>query len=267
VLPQTEDQKLNSTKPEAPHVYKRALVTLIDILGFSNLITTATAEEIYIALRQIDHITGPTLLWHSFAKQYNYVFSDLIVTAQFFRQRVKRAEVELSFFASAAKHLRLIGDQQFRLTCGGIFVRGGITLGDIYADRSTIFGPALVRAYQLESQVARWPIVIFDEQLITEFEERAKRFDDNDFLGLFNTFINRTENGIFFLDYLSVMAYEDTTTGDLDYKLDDHRSAIITAFEQHKNERYREKYHFLSTYHDRKCDQYSLPRLKIGVLR
>jgi hypothetical protein len=79
--------------------------------------------------------------------------------------------------------------------------------------------------------------------------------------------MNRTESGIYFLDYLAVMAYEDTTTGDLDYNLDNHRSAIITAFEHHKSERYREKYHFISAYHDRKCDQYSLSRLKIGVLR
>jgi hypothetical protein len=182
---------LNSTKPDAPHVYKRALVSLIDILGFTNIITTATAEDIYTILRQKVYIAKPVtrpmrLFSKLFAKQYNYVFSDLIVTAQFFRQQVKRDEIELAFFASAAKHLRLVGEQQFSLACDGIFVRGGVTLGDIYADRSTIFGPALIRAHQLESQIARWPIVIFDEQLITEFEERGKRFDDKDFLKLFN---------------------------------------------------------------------------------
>jgi hypothetical protein len=187
------------------------------------------------------------------------------VSAQFFRRRVKAAERDLAFFASAALHLRLVGGQQFHLACDQIFVRGGMTLGDIYADKDTIFGPALIRAYELESQLARWPIIIFDRSLIAEFNERRKR-DHNEYMDTFYSFITSTENGLYFLDYLGVMRYEDMTTGDLDYKLDDHRKALTNAFEETTNEVYREKYHFLAAYHDRKCDQYNYPALKIGRL-
>jgi hypothetical protein len=210
-------------------------------------------------------LAGPIPFWRSFAKQHNYVFSDLIVSAQFFRHRVKAAERELAFFASAALHLRLVGEQQFYLAYDQVFLRGGMTLGDIYADKSTIFGPGLIRAYELESQIARWPIIVFDSNLIAEFDERRKRFDD-DYINTFDSFISRTENGLYFLDYLGVMRYEDITTGDLGYKLDDHRRALIKAFCETTNEAHREKYHFLSAYHDRKCDQYNYPNLKIGIL-
>lgn len=254
---------MKSEIADPPRTYKQALVTLIDILGFKNLVASSTSDKVYDILRRKDRLPGPLSLWRSFAKQYNYVFSDLIVSAQFFgRSRVREDERELAFFAPIALHLRLVGNQQFSLACDRTFVRGGIVLGDIYADRTTIFGPALIRAYELESQIARWPIIIFDRYLVAEFNERWKQHDDP----LVKSFITRTENGIYFLDYIGVMQYEDVTTGDLDYKLDDHRKAIISAFEETTNETYREKYHFLAAYHDRKCDQYNYPGLKIGTL-
>jgi hypothetical protein len=56
----------------------------------------------------------------------------------------------------------------FQLVCvgGGPFlVRGGVTVGEICHDEFCIFGPALNRAYELESQIANVPRIIVDEPI------------------------------------------------------------------------------------------------------
>jgi hypothetical protein len=52
-----------------------------------------------------------------------------------------------------------------QLLCGfllqqGLYVRGAITVGGLFHEGSTILGPALVEAYQLEQQIARYPRII-----------------------------------------------------------------------------------------------------------
>ena len=43
-----------------------------------------------------------------------------------------------------------------------VFIRGGITIGKLYHDGNTVFGPGLNHAYQLESKIAMNPRVIID---------------------------------------------------------------------------------------------------------
>ena len=44
----------------------------------------------------------------------------------------------------------------------GYLFRGGITVGDIVHDDECVFGPGLVRAYELESKVAQYPRFVLD---------------------------------------------------------------------------------------------------------
>lgn len=44
----------------------------------------------------------------------------------------------------------------------GVFVRGGITIGQAFHVEARCFGPAVIRAYDLESTVAKYPRVIID---------------------------------------------------------------------------------------------------------
>jgi hypothetical protein len=46
------------------------------------------------------------------------------------------------------------------------FIRGGVTVGDIVHDEHVVFGPALNRAYYLESQVADKPRIVLDPECL-----------------------------------------------------------------------------------------------------
>jgi hypothetical protein len=47
----------------------------------------------------------------------------------------------------------------------GFLIRGGLTVGPIYHDNVSVFGPGLNRAYELESQIAQVPRIVVDDQI------------------------------------------------------------------------------------------------------
>ena len=51
----------------------------------------------------------------------------------------------------------------------GVLVRGGVALGKHYADESLVYSEALVRAFRLERDRARFPRVIVDDDLFDWF--------------------------------------------------------------------------------------------------
>lgn len=62
------------------------------------------------------------------------------------------------------KIMRMIASITGTLLCQSqILLRGGIAVGKLYHDRQIVFGPALVKAYQLENNIAVYPRVVIDE--------------------------------------------------------------------------------------------------------
>ncbi|WP_165614698.1 hypothetical protein [Sinorhizobium alkalisoli] len=41
-------------------------------------------------------------------------------------------------------------------------IRGGLTVGKVYSDRDVVFGPAMIRAYDIEHTMATNPIMMID---------------------------------------------------------------------------------------------------------
>jgi hypothetical protein len=243
-----------------PPQYRQALVSFVDILGFRDLVSSATVPQI------LDVLHGKeTLALHrggGFLSEpregTTFTFSDLIVNVTSLN--------ESNPLPGLFDELVTLGDRQFWLAVQGIFVRGGIVFGDIYINGQTIFGPALIKAYDLERVTAKWPILTFDPDLMQRIDIMAAQFiagrrekdgQTGEFLGKafslqLGSLIERTDEGVDFLDYLSCAAYIDSATGDMAYFLTDHRDSLLTA---HRKFRHW-KYSFLAEYHDSYCRKY-----------
>ena len=54
---------------------------------------------------------------------------------------------------------------QYNFILEDIFIRGAIAQSELYMDENTVIGPALVEAYNLESEFAVYPRIILSKDV------------------------------------------------------------------------------------------------------
>lgn len=148
-------------------IYEERVVAFVDILGFSSMVQKSEKDikktiEIRAALYEIEN-------YKKINKDNRYdemgsevtIFSDSIVISR--STEWKYGDV----FHTILDMLHL----QMELLSKGILLRGGITVGKLYHKNNIVFGPAMIKAYKMESQEAIYPRIIVDENLY----ERARK--------------------------------------------------------------------------------------------
>lgn len=130
--------------------YEQRAVLFLDVLGFKRLINERREDLIEDVLAIT---TGP------FQSNFEVTaFSDNMVVST-----VLRRGYELSELIGLASSLSLL------LLHKGVMSRGGIAVGEIKHSGNIVYGPALVKAYQLESQVANYPRIVIARDAVEKF--------------------------------------------------------------------------------------------------
>ena len=96
-----------------------------------------------------------------------------------------------------------VSEYQFNLALEGLFVRGGVSVGDFYINEDIVFGPALLDAHNVESNLACYPRIVLDDKTVSRLQKYINNYDiapqknkiliDNDgkwFLNYLNTILN-----------------------------------------------------------------------------
>jgi hypothetical protein len=121
--------------------YERRIVAFYDILGWKNKIEWAGQDA-----QRLKLLRGTVLSFASYSEIQQgsdirmTTFSDNVVVSGPVEERLVPGFL-----------LRLCY-MQFAAALYGMFVRGGITIGDIVHDDTVVFGPALNRAYDFGKQ-------------------------------------------------------------------------------------------------------------------
>ncbi len=93
---------------------------------------------------------------------------------------------------------------QAELVREGVLLRGALTIGDIFIKDAITFGPALIRAYELESTVAITPRVIIDPLVFILLEQypalRGNPIEDE--MQYLCRVLKKDRDGVWFIDYL-----------------------------------------------------------------
>ncbi len=137
---------------------------------------------------------------------------------------------------------------QAELARHGYFIRGAISVGDLYIDEDVVFGPALMEAYAAESKEAVFPRVI----LCKSAEET---FSEPDWVRAISLLVD-SDNRVFvdFLDATVMIAYPDDRPFT-EYS-EGHREAIIQKLAEFREAPYiRAKYEWAATYHNAFCEK------------
>ncbi|MBL0914988.1 MAG: hypothetical protein IBJ13_05575 [Sphingopyxis sp.] len=146
--------------------YETRLVAFFDILGWKNEIIAAGDDP-----RHIARLASAVRLFNANAATVGdagarlTTFSDNVVFSKPF------SEGDVKWL------LQSLAITQLGLALHGFWMRGAVTVGALHHDEHIVFGPALNRAYHLESKVARFPRILIDQ---TAFEVPT----DTDFISI-----------------------------------------------------------------------------------
>lgn len=139
--------------------YEERIIAFIDILGFKNFVNDESKCEDVGAILKIPYMLRQDEITKIF--KIKGVMMSSISDSLVFSIRLKErgAMNKINKLLSAFTHALLF---QYSL-----LLRGGITVGKIYHDNDIVFGPGLVKAYELECKMAIYPRIIMD---VLDFE-------------------------------------------------------------------------------------------------
>jgi hypothetical protein len=228
--------------------YRLELVTYLDILGFKAQIEQRTAGEISRILRRFKENARPD---PETEKTYGATyrnFSDLSVRAV-----PLYTEANLTYrIGPLYSELLSLVHIQCALLDEGILIRGGLTLGQVVKSWGLLYGPGLVRAYQLE-QKAVHPRILIDKVVFEELRARDSVIRRHD-VKTERKFISRmvrVQGAVTFVDYLRGIQDEfDEPEYYLQF-LAKHRDLVEKGLhDSRRQKKVLAKYRWLRSYHN-----------------
>ena len=192
---------------ESCNDFKKAVTIFIDILGsqdrhdFSewydimNIFTNTISFE-----KELDSHHP-----HTVYKREIHIFSDCAYIIYDFKQDIEesRKDINALFCIACYNTEKVI----FEFLRNGFIARGAITYWDIYYDndKNIWFGPAMNRAFFLESKVARFPRIVIDPEFACDLEKFNNTTYRNTDLkkSLNGEIVKRDEDGNLYLHYLN----------------------------------------------------------------
>lgn len=233
-------------------MYRPAVITFVDILGFREIIATGTFESVSKRLRTVRRLSGADPSGTGEDGEAKVIqFSDSIIRIRPLDAEANKGRYGLLFF----EFLDLL-HMQGELVNHGICMRGGISIGDVHYEDDTIFGPGFVRAYELESVYARFPRIVIDPILIAQLKKDERLSSKHNPLGeeirQIRKNIRKDSDGVYFIDYLQAFVDEIDDPENVPVFLGNHKRMILA-----NSAKFGElnpvsaKYLWLATYHNR----------------
>jgi hypothetical protein len=241
-------------KAAAPAIaYQRCIVTFLDVLGFKEIVRSRSVGDVHKIIKQLERFTRPVDIGDIEApKEMSHVVvqsvSDAIVRARIFNTEYRDG----AFFHELVDLLHA----QIELVGLGVLVRGGVTVGEIFVGETgdaTFFGPALIRAYEIESQEAIFPrIVVGEEALVEHRSNKALRSESNTLkyeLEAIDKLLAVGEDGTRYINYLAAAESEIDEGGYPDF-LHRHAELIRDGRVAASDLRVKRKFEWLARYHN-----------------
>jgi hypothetical protein len=262
-----------STKPKSSPIiaYRPAIVSFIDILGFRELVRTSTVDDILRSVRLTQKIaaSGDEKIVRKAGLESlsnwtrTFAFSDSIV-------RVRPYDAEFNEGALFREVIDLV-HAQANLVNDGVLIRGGMTVGKVFFENNAVFGPAVIRAYDLEAQYANVPRIVIGPEIFRELRRnpklRAEHHDLADEIHYLKRLLRRGDDGLWFIDYLKAIEREmDEPDTDYPNFMRQHRDLITAnAKTQPLESRASQKYLWLAEYHNTVCREWGDAAVDLAI--
>lgn len=167
------------------------IVAYLDILGAANRIGAQNSQLqmniLYNLYAFSIHLTKSIAISENREIKFKIFSDNIVIAKQLSSNKYQRLRDIRSLLACAGQFQELAASSSV-----GWLLRGGITIGPLFMDEVLVWGEALLRAYDLESEIAIYPRVIIDDTVLTEIAS-ADLFDD---------YVREDFDGLHFLNFL-----------------------------------------------------------------
>jgi len=185
-------------------IYQDRFVAFLDIMGFKNYVYTTLDknENLNMIHKVLSYIEAERQRNENIDDTFS--LKDLGFEISFFSDSIVMSW-SLDYKGNLFNLLLDIIHYQIPLANCGFFLRGGIAYGKLYHSGQVVFGPALIEAYQLESQIAHYPRVIFNQEIIRPaLDTTPPQNTPKDELDYIHNLIKETEmDGFYYVDFIS----------------------------------------------------------------
>jgi hypothetical protein len=212
----------------------QALVAFIDLLGFSEqVLAVRSADDLerlvgsistvrdYFDYQPTDQITREA---QDISKTEVLAFSDCVVVSIGLRSPATESQGEFDVWGS---DLVIMAYAQGKAAATGRFLRGGLDKGLWFHGAGILVSPALVRAYRLETNTAKYPVLAISESLYTFLRDHPGRLvysaELDPFLTMFRSFTDASGKKVHYLNYMELML------DDMDWQHDRETVAAYKA--------------------------------------
>lgn len=234
-----------------------SIVCFTDILGFSALNKSLNLEESNFLLRDLHSNLKEQyqIMQRTNPNAHFKAFTDNIILAYPLYDEGEgwAGSIFMSFI-----------DYQLYMTLKGYFLRGGISTGTYYGDKTIAYGPALIEAYKLESTIATSPRIILSPQMIRMVQVHIRYYAEVEISPQFNHIL-KDEDGIYFLNYLYQLHEEYNISEDFEnYKnsILSHKILVERKLQEfQEDERIVNKYRWVAQYHNYYCREYFMEEI------
>jgi len=233
-------------------MYRPAVITFVDILGFKEIIASSTFEEVSKRLRTVRRLSGfdPTSTGEE-GEAKVIQFSDSIIRVRPLDSHANNSSRYGLLFFEFLDLLHMQGE----LINHGICMRGGVTVGDVHFEDDSLFGPGFVRAYELESIYAKHPRIVVDPKLIEQIRKdqrlSSKHNTPREEIDHLRKNIQQDSDGIYFIDYLRSFADEIDEPDNIPVFMKNHKATILAnSAKLDALNPISAKYLWMATYHN-----------------
>ncbi|WP_434730713.1 hypothetical protein [Rhizobium binae] len=154
--------------------YEPGIVTFIDVLGFRAMLSDRPAGEIHDIILSLREFTTPEV--ENFRRM-----KEVRLSSRAFAESVSDAVVRVRVFdtqhSDGAFFHELLDLLHIQVQCinHGVLIRAGLAIGSVHVGLNgsgPVFGPAMVRAYEIESGEAIYPRIVVDDAAYEQFSFR-----------------------------------------------------------------------------------------------
>ncbi|MGL4772187.1 MAG: hypothetical protein ACRC2K_01360 [Clostridium sp.] len=230
-----------------------SMVCAIDILGFSEMIVDSCSKgEGNRLLNEISFLINKNkqcIIPNKYSQGNIKIYTDNMIVGYPIKDD---GEEELD------EILNNVSEYQFNLALEGLFVRGGVTVGEFYINEDIVFGPALLDAHNTESKLACYPRIILDHKTVGRLQRYINNYKD----APQHKKILIDSDGQWFLNYLNTIfnCYKECND-EYEFKrvqvdlLLRHKEKVEEMLDLNKkNIRVWDKYVWTANYHNYFCD-------------